>query len=294
MQHTKFSMLLFLYLLIHNYIMFKRSLKLLILLIVISCNTAKNQSEQKTVFTKLKSETTNVLFSNNLNETDSLNYFKYTSIYMGGGVSVGDINNDGLIDLFFTGNQVSNKLYLNKGNLQFEDITESANIAGDNRWYTGSTMADVNSDGFLDIYCAVSGKDGVKQNQLFINNKDNTFTEKAKEFKVDDEANSVQSTFFDYDNDGDLDLYIANYPIAHPSTSNMFYKYRMDNVTLAESDKLLRNDGNTFTDVTEEAGVKNYSFSLGISAADINNDGWQDLYVSNDYSYFVNLYIYLC
>ncbi|TVZ57337.1 VCBS repeat protein [Lutibacter sp. Hel_I_33_5] len=264
--------------------MHKKSLKLLLLLTVISCVTDKNMLDDTTVFTKLKSIKTNITFSNNLTETDSLNYFKYTSIYMGGGVSVGDINNDGLVDVFFTGNQVNNKLYLNKGNLLFEDITDSANIFGDNRWYTGATMADVNNDGYLDIYCSVAGKKGVKNNQLYINNKDNTFTEKAKEYKIDDIANSVQATFFDYDNDGDLDLYVANYPIGHPSTSNMIYKYRMENVKDNETDKLYRNDGGFFTNVSEEAGVKNYSFSLGITAADINNDGWQDLYVSNDYS----------
>ncbi|MEO9571968.1 MAG: VCBS repeat-containing protein [Polaribacter sp.] len=243
------------------------------------------------IFNKLSSKKTNVTFSNNLKETDSLNYFKYTSIYMGGGVSLGDINNDGLIDIFFTGNQVSNKLYLNKGNLQFEDITKNANISGDKRWYTGSTMADVNNDGYLDIYCAVAGKNGVKNNQLFINNKDNTFAEKANDYQIDDTANSVQSTFFDYDNDGDLDLYVANYPISHPSTSNMVYKHKMSKVSLQESDKLYRNDGDKFTDVTEISGVKNYSFSLGISASDLNNDGWQDLYISNDYSVPDFLYI---
>lgn len=258
---------------------------ILVLIILAGCSNRTSEPHlEQTLFKKLASETTNITFSNDLKETDSLNYFKYTSIYMGGGVAIGDINNDGLEDIFFTGNQVSNKLYLNKGNLKFEDISMKANVAGDKRWYTGVTMADVNNDGYLDIYCSVAGKDGVKNNELYINNKDLTFTEKAKDYRIDDTANSVQATFFDYDNDGDLDLYIANYPIAHPSTSNMVYKNRMDNVTNKESDKLFRNDGDIFTNVTETAGVKNYSFSLGITAADINNDGWQDLYVSNDYS----------
>ncbi|ARV14671.1 VCBS repeat-containing protein [Polaribacter sp. SA4-12] len=254
---------------------------LFLIVIFVSCST---KDRETTLFSKISSDKTNINFSNNITETDSLNYFKYASIYLGGGVSVGDINNDGLIDLFFTGNQVPNKLYLNKGNLLFEDITGKANISGDNRWYTGTTMTDVNNDGYLDIYCSVAGKNGIKNNQLFINNQNNTFTEKAKEYNIDDTANSMQSTFFDYDNDGDLDLYIANYPITHQSTSNFIYKNKKDNATLAESNKLFRNDGNTFTDVTEQAGVKNYSLSLGVSAADINNDGWQDIYVSNDYS----------
>ncbi|MCB4807071.1 VCBS repeat-containing protein [Tamlana sp. 62-3] len=261
------------------------------LLIFIGCQSKKNNITNATLFKKLTPQETNVTFSNNLHETDSLNYFTYPSIYMGGGVAVGDINNDGLDDIFFTGNQANNKLYLNKGNLQFEDITLKAKISGDNRWYTGVTMADINNDGYLDIYCAVAGKDGVKNNQLFINNKDLTFTEKASEYKINDSANSIQATFFDYDNDGDLDLYVANYPISKTSVPNMIYKNRMDHVTMQESDKLYRNDGHTFTNVTQEAGVKNYSFSLGISASDINNDGWQDLYVSNDYSIPDFLYI---
>ncbi len=257
---------------------------LLIVVSFLNCTKQKAEKNEEKLFSKRSSDQTNIHFSNTLKETNALNYFNYTSIYLGAGVAVGDINNDGLVDIFFTGNQVKNRLYLNKGNLQFEDISEKAKITGDKRWYTGVTMADINSDGYLDIYCSVAGKDGIKNNQLYINNKDNTFTEKAKEYHIDDSANSMQATFFDYDNDGDLDLYTANYPISHPSTSNMIYKNRMDRVTDAESDKLYRNDGGYFTNVSKEAGVKNYSFSLGVAAADINNDGWQDIYVSNDYS----------
>ncbi|WP_064972165.1 VCBS repeat-containing protein [Kordia zhangzhouensis] len=271
----------------------KKLSKILMLLCLLSACTSNETSKEKSqkIFTKLTAEQTNVLFANTLTETDSLNYFTYTSLYMGGGVSVGDINNDGLIDIFFTGNQVKNRLYLNQGNLQFKDITESSHIAGDDRWYTGTTMVDVNNDGFLDIYCSVAGKTGNKKNQLFLNNTDNTFTEVAEKYGVADEGNSIQATFFDYDNDGDLDMYLANYPIAHPSTPNMIYKNRMQNVTSIESDKLYRNDGHAFTDVSEEAGVRNYSFSIGIAAADVNNDGWMDLYVSNDYSIPDFLYI---
>lgn len=261
------------------------SYAIILITLIYSCSPNKEEAVvQHKLFTKLTADKTKVTFNNKLTETDSLNYFKYTSIYMGGGVSVGDINNDGLVDVFFTGNQVENKLYLNKGNLTFEDITAKSNISGDNRWYTGTTMVDINNDGYLDIYCSVAGKDGNKKNQLFINNKDNTFTEAAEQYGIADEGNSIQATFFDYDNDGDLDMYLATYPIAHPSTPNMIYKNRMENVQSIESDKLYRNDGNIFTDVSEEAGVKNYSFSIGIAAADINNDGWLDIYVSNDYS----------
>jgi len=262
----------------------KRLFYIAVIFVVGCISNKKSDVKKPLVFTKTNSIETGIQFKNQLTETDSLNYFKYTSIYMGGGVAVGDINNDGLIDVFFTGNQVENKLYLNKGKMQFEDITKSSKISGDKRWYTGVTMVDINNDGFLDIYCSVAGMNGVKNNQLFVNNKDNTFSEKAKEYGIDDVGNSVQATFFDYDNDGDLDLYVANYPMAHPSTSNMVYKNRMQHVNSIESDKLYRNDGHTFTDVSKQAGVQNYSFSLGITAADVNNDGWQDLYVSNDYS----------
>ncbi|WP_083629679.1 VCBS repeat-containing protein [Tenacibaculum agarivorans] len=261
------------------------------ILVVVGCNSEKKIKKSSKVFSALQATETNIDFNNKLQETETLNYFTYTSIYMGGGISIGDINNDGLLDLFFTGNQVENRLYLNKGDFKFEDITKKAKISGDNRWYTGTTMVDINGDGFLDIYCAVSGKEGEKKNQLFINNKDNTFTEKAEEYGIADEGNSVQATFFDYDNDGDLDMYLANYPIAHPSTSNMVYKNKMQNVKDLESDKLFKNEEGKFVDVSEQSGVKNYSFSLGITASDVNNDGWVDLYVSNDYSVPDFLYI---
>ncbi|MUU79132.1 VCBS repeat-containing protein [Winogradskyella endarachnes] len=260
-----------------------RLVSLIILSLVFGCSQNKSLDNTK-VFKKLGVKSTGINFSNTLVETNSMNYFNYTSIYMGGGVSAGDINNDGLIDLFFTGNQVKNRLYLNKGNLQFEDITEKANISGDSRWYTGSTMADINGDGLLDIYCSVAGLSNERRNQLYINNGNNTFTEKGEAYGVDDAANSTQGTFFDYDNDGDLDLYVANYPISNVNTSNFTYVNRMKTVNNTESDKLFRNDGEKFTNVSEQAGVKSYGFSLGITAADINNDGWQDLYVSNDYS----------
>ena len=175
-------------------------------------NKSIEESSKNVIFNKLDQKETGISFANNLAENDSLNYFTYAYIYMGGGVSAGDINNDGLTDLYFTGNMVPNKLYLNKGNLKFEDITEKAGVMGDDRWYTGTTMSDVNNDGFLDLYLSVGGKFGPKENQLFINNGDNTFSEKAEAYNIADPSNSVQSTFFDYDLDGDLDLYIANYP----------------------------------------------------------------------------------
>jgi len=203
---------------------------------------------------------------------------------MGGGISTGDINNDGLIDLFFTGNMVPNKLYLNKGNLNFEDISDSARVSGDSRWYTGTTMADVNNDGFLDIYCSVGGKFGPKENQLFINNGDNTFTEQAKTYGIDDASNSVQATFFDYDLDGDLDLYVANYPPTPFNAPNHFYRLKQINPKPLETDRLFKKEGDRFVDVTQEAGLRTFGLSLSATASDLNKDGWPDLYVSNDFS----------
>ncbi|MBC30609.1 MAG: hypothetical protein CMH48_07155 [Muricauda sp.] len=258
---------------------------LLTLLTIIGCSEQKNDATvQEPLFERLQDTRTGITFANNLTENDSLNYFTYAYIYMGGGVSAGDINNDGLIDLFFTGNMVPNKLYLNKGNLLFEDISEKAGISGDNRWYTGTTMADVNNDGFLDIYCSVGGKFGPKENQLFINNGDNTFSEQGAAYGLDDPSNSVQGTFFDYDLDGDLDLYVANYPPTPFNAPNSFYAFKQEYPKALETDRLFRNDGDHFTDVTEVAGLKTFGLSLSATAGDLNGDGWPDLYVSNDFS----------
>ncbi|WP_416442379.1 VCBS repeat-containing protein [Leeuwenhoekiella sp. A16] len=256
---------------------------------LISCNTDSNSEDKKEtkdtrIFKALAYNKSGIDFNNKLTENDTLNYFSFSYIYMGGGVATGDINNDGLLDLYFTGNQVSNKLYINKGNLQFEDVTETAGVEGDERWYTGVTMADVNADGFLDIYCSVGGKFFPKTNQLFINNGDGTFTDKAKEYGIADLGNSVQGTFFDYDKDGDLDLYVANYPPTRFNAPNFYYSYQMKNVKDDETDHLYRNDGDKFTDVTNEAGVRSFGLSLSATVGDLNNDSWPDLYISNDFS----------
>jgi hypothetical protein len=250
-------------------------------------NCSKKEETSKineTIFSTLKASESGIDFANNLTENDSLNYFTYSYLYMGGGVAVGDINNDGLKDLFFTGNQVSNKLYLNNGHLKFEDITEKSGVSGDDRWYTGVTMADVNADGYLDIYCSVAGKFNPKRNQLFINNQDGTFTEKAQEYGLADIGNSVQATFFDFDKDGDLDVYVANYPITKFNASVYVYTERMKQVSNVETDHLYRNDGNIFTNVTEESGVKSFGLTLSATVGDLNNDSWPDLYISNDFA----------
>ena len=260
----------------------KLFLPFILVLFLSACkNDFKNNSP---IFKKINASYSGINFSNTLKENDSLNYLTYAYMYMGGGISVGDINNDGLNDLFFTGNMVSNRLYLNKGNLKFEDITTIANVEGDNRWFTGVTMADVNNDGYLDIYCSVSGKYGPKENLLYINNRDMTFSEKGKEFGLADAGHSVQSTFFDYDLDGDLDLFLANYPSTRFNAPNSHYLWKMKNPKENETDQLFRNDGGKFVNVTKESGVGTFGLSLSCTVGDLNNDGWPDLYVSNDFS----------
>jgi len=256
---------------------------LLVRTLLLSCSNQGEKSPVK-LFKQLESKSSAIDFSNNLIENDSLNYLDFAYIYMGGGVSAGDINNDGLIDLYFTGNMVENKLYLNKGNLQFEDITDIAGVAGDERWFTGVTMADVNNDGFLDIYCSVGGKFAPKGNLLFMNNGDSTFSEKADAYGVSDIGNTIQSTFFDYDLDGDLDLYVANYPPTNFNAPNNFYSYKMRNPGDEETDKLFRNDGDTFTDVTAEAEIRSFGLTNSATVGDINGDGWPDIYISNDFN----------
>jgi hypothetical protein len=253
-----------------------------LVLILVSCSVG---NKEKKLFIGKKPEQTNISFNNKLTETDTLNYMNYPYLYMGGGVAIGDINNDNIPDIYFTGNMVDDKLYLGKGNMKFEDITDKAFNNLDKRWHTGVTMADVNNDGFLDLYVSVSGKNAPRNNLLYINNQDLTFTESAKEYGIDDPGHSTQGTFFDYDKDGDLDLYIANYPSTKFLAPISYYKSKMDSLTLKDSDRLYRNNGdNTFSDVTVEAGILNFGLSLSVTASDINNDGWTDLYVSNDFA----------
>lgn len=257
---------------------------LLLLVFLFSCKEQESKKEQR-LFSSLDPQISQIDFANHITESDSLNYFSFPYLYLGAGVSIGDINNDGLPDLYFTGNQVSNKLYLNKGNLIFEDITETAGVGGDKRWYSGATMVDINLDGYLDIYVCVSGKSGNKANQLFINQGNNTFTEEAESYGIADKSTSIQSTFFDYDQDGLLDLFVANYPNVRVSMGNQYYKHKMDQNLIEDSGHLYKNNGNgSFTDVTEQAGVRRFGLTLGIIAADFNNDNYQDLYLSNDFN----------
>ncbi|GMN09879.1 VCBS repeat-containing protein [Croceitalea sp. MTPC9] len=237
------------------------------------------------LFYNPESEETGILFTNSLESNDQLNILDYLYFYNGGGVAIGDINNDGLQDIFFSGNQVSNKLYLNQGDLNFKDISAQAGIEGNSSWNTGSVMADINGDGLLDIYvCAVVGINGFDgYNELFINNGDNTFTESAGSYGLDFDTFSSNAAFLDYDLDGDLDMYILNHAV---HTQESFGKADLRyNRNYQTGDKLMRNDGAKFTDVSEEAGIYGgiNAYGLGVSVADFNQDGFPDIYVGNDF-----------
>ena len=262
----------------------------IIILLLYSCadeNSAAIDEEEKEsfLFERIDPEVSGLDFENSLTETDSMNILDYLYFYNGGGVAIGDINNDGLQDIFFTSNQKSNRLYLNKGNLTFEDITEQAGIAGNSDWNTGTVMADVNADGFLDIYVlAVSGIQGLEgKNELFINNGNRTFTEKASEYGIDLENYGTSASFFDFDNDGDLDLYVLNHAV-HTEDSFGPTSIR-ERRAESSGDKLFEFREGKFYDVSEKAGIYGgpNAYGLGIATADFNNDGYTDIYISNDF-----------
>ncbi len=262
---------------------------ILILFIGISCKKGRTGKSIQ-LFQKLSSKKTNIAFENTLTESDTLNYFLYPYIYMGGGVSVGDFNNDGLTDIYLVGNMVPDRLYLNRGNFTFEDVTEISNTGGGNRWKLGSTICDINNDGLSDIYVCVSGLSGNHENLLFVNqgvNKDGVpvFKEEAKKYGLNDPGMSTQAAFFDYNNDGNLDLYVANYPITNFKATPYVYKQMMRNVKWINSGHLYRNNGDgTFTDVTRESGLLAYGLTLSATVGDFNQDGFKDLYISNDFT----------
>ena len=247
--------------------------------------TSNNSISKKYILNKLTDKQTGIYFNNFVSEDAQHSIINYIYYYNGGGVAAGDINNDGLPDLFFVSNTGDNKLFLNKGNLKFEDISNTANISGNASWNTGVTMVDINNDGLLDIYvCAASGLlDFTGHNELFVNNGDGTFSERAKDYGLDFVGYSTQAYFFDYDKDDDLDVYIVNHAI-HTTLSHGKAELRHTRVPLV-GDVLLKNDGNKFIDVSDSAnifgGINGYGLSAAI--ADFNNDGWDDIYVCNDF-----------
>ena len=257
------------------------------------------------LFEQLSPASTNINFTNKLTYDDRFNIYTYRNFYNGGGVAIGDINNDGLPDIFFTANMTPNKLYLNKGNFKFEDITEKAGIGKKGKWSTGVSMADVNGDGFLDIYVCNSGdiKGDNRQNELYINNGispsptgeskgEITFTEKAHEYGLDDRGLSTHAAFFDYDHDGDLDMFLLNNSFKAIGSFNLQENERTKRDSLG-GHKFFRNDGDHFTDISAQAGIYGSAigFGLGVTVGDVNNDGWQDIYVSNDF--FERDYLYI-
>lgn len=255
----------------------------------------QQESASETLFTLIDDSSSGISFSNKLTFSSEFNIYTYRNYYNGGGVAIGDINNDGLVDVYFTGNQVPNKLYLNKGNFKFEDITDKAGVAGTQTWSTGVAMADVNGDGLLDIYVCNSGnvEGGLnKRNELFINQGDLTFKEMAESYGVADKGYTTHAAFFDYDRDGDLDLYVLNNSYQAIGSFNLRKNERNKRDALG-GDKLMRNDGGHFTDVSEEAGIYGsvIGFGLGVTVGDVNKDGWLDIFVSNDF--FERDYLYI-
>ena len=235
-----------------------------------------------------------VNFSNNLKFNDDFNVYKYRNFYNGGGVALGDINNDDLLDIYLTSNQGENKLFLNLGDFKFKDITEFARVGGEKAWSTGVTMVDINGDGYLDIYVCNSGdvQGDNKQNELFINNGDLTFKETALEYNLNDKGFSTHANFFDYDKDGDLDVYILNNSFQAIGSFDLRRNERPKRDVLG-GDKLMRNDNGYFNDVSESAGIYGsvIGFGLGITIGDIDGDNWDDIFISNDF--FERDYLYL-
>ena len=265
-----------------------------------SCNKKNNAP---TLFNLQDSITTGISFTNAVVNTPDFNIFSYRNFYNGGGVATGDINNDGLADVFFTSNQGSNKLYLNKGNFKFEDISEKAGITEIGKWNTGVVMVDINADGWLDIYVCNAGYDKWRKkeyNKLFINNHNGTFTEKAAEYGLAETGYTTHAAFFDYDKDGDLDCYILNNSFIPVNTLNYSNKrdlraadWPLQDFAKGGGDKLMRNDNGHFTDVSKEAKIYGslIGFGLGVTISDVNNDTYPDIYISNDF--FERDYLYI-
>jgi hypothetical protein len=263
---------------------------ILIAFLVLSCNRA-------TRFRLVNSGQTGIDFENKIVETDSLNAANYEYIYNGAGVGIGDLNNDGLPDIILAGNQVSPKVYLNLGNFKFRDITKNFAGLSNDQWYSGVAVVDINSDGWPDVYLTSTAGNNPSRckNRLWINSgsnngKDPAFSEMAEKYGIADEGQSVDAAFFDYDRDGDLDLYILNNTLT--KRMDAFYRPKINDGSALNNDRLYRNNGDgTFTDVTIAAGIVDEGFGLGLAIGDVNKDGYPDLYVSNDFTTNDRLYI---
>lgn len=279
-----------------HYMFLKRYLVISILYLAITnCNQKSYIPPNNPLFTRLGAEETGIHFRNDVHDDSVFNEISYRNFYNGGGVAIGDLNNDGLADIFFAANQGKNKLFLNKGHLVFEDITDKALITKNHKWSTGTTMADVNGDGYLDIYVCTAGntRGDKRKNELFINQGNLHFREEAARYGLQDEgAFHTQASFFDYDMDGDLDVFLLNndclLPVGNYSPGRV--REMRDPV---HGDKLLRNDKGYFIDVSKEAGIygSTIGLGLGITVSDVNNDQWPDMYVSNDF--FEKDYLYI-
>lgn len=267
---------------------------LVIITIAMSCqqnsSTSKTSDTDFPGFVSLPSSKTHVVNSNDLPETQETNNFIWDSYYNGGGVAAGDVNNDGLTDLYFTNTMKPNALYINKGNFEFEEVAQKAGVDGGIGVSWGATMADINADGWLDIYVSKSGASQdyeSQRNRCYINNKNGTFTDMAKAMGIDNPGHTVQSAFFDYDLDGDLDLFVMNQP---SNSRSERAKYTDDNekefTNEITSNRMFRNDGNMkFTDVSAEAGVVSFIYGLGLKICDLNGDQWPDVYVASDFNW---------
>ncbi|HCX21849.1 MAG TPA: hypothetical protein DHN29_08030, partial [Cytophagales bacterium] len=267
-----------------------RYISIAVTVFFVSCQS----SDQKRLFKDVAGES-GIAFANDLEYTEEFNPYTYRSFFNGGGVALGDINNDGLLDVFFTGNLVDNKLYLNKGDWQFEEITKAAGVSCPNVWSSGASFADVNGDGLLDLYVCKSGKPGGsnRYNELFINNGDLTFTEKSKEYGLDIVGLSTHAAFFDYDKDGDLDCYVLTNSLKSIGGFDLIKDQREIPDETGGGNKFFRNDDGRFVDITLESGIyaSSIGFGLGITLSDFNKDGWTDLFISNDF--FERDYLYI-
>lgn len=273
--------------------MLKKSALLSLIVVFVALSSCHNSDVKNPLFSLQSNDDLGVNFINQLVDKNQTNVFTFRNYYNGGGVAIGDVNNDGLNDIYLTSNQGSNKLYINKGNWKFEDVTDKAGVIGTKYWSTGATMVDINGDGWLDIYVCHSGNIiDKKGNELFINQHDGTFKEEAEKYGLVDNGLSTQSIFFDMDNDGDLDCFILNNSFRPIGSFDFNQNLRAVFDPLGGA-RLYRNDGGHFTNITKEAGIfsSDIGFGLGVSVADINNDGYPDIYVSNDF--FERDYLYI-